>query len=1129
MKTLFNDGWKFAKIGGDTIPEGFDPEYAPVQLPHDWLIYNANDLYETSVGAYVKKYDFGAVTGKSIRLYFEGVYMNSTVYVNGADVYTQRYGYTSFEADISEYLHNGVNEIKVIVRHSSPNSRWYSGAGIFRDVYLMETETSYLTTDGVYFHTDKTDSGFAVTVSAEVVNPGGTHIAFELKKGDAVLYGCNVPSEENTVIRFALDNVDDDCIWDIISPNLLTLNVKLIKDNNEIDSYNCAVGLRSIEYKADSGFLLNGRNVKLNGVCLHHDLGCLGAAFNKSAARRQLQSMLDMGVNAVRTSHNPPAKAFMELCDEMGMLVNSEAFDMWERPKTQYDYARFFDDEAEGDVAKWVRRDRNHPSVIMWSVGNEIYDTHISPRGCEVAEMLHNAVRKSDPLENAPTTIGSNYMPWEGAQNCAHKVDLVGYNYLERLYEQHHKEHPDWKIYGSETTSGVKSRGVYHFPLDTAFLTHPDMQCSSLGNCRSGASADTPQKIIAYNRDIDICAGMFIWTGSDYIGEPSPYSTKNSYYGSIDTAGLRKDSYYLYKSAWTNEPVLHLMPYWDFNEGQLIDVVVYSNIGDVELFVNGRSFGKKTPVEYTVSWQIPYEKGEIRVRAVAADGKVYEQSRHSFGNSAQLVLSPDKTSIKADGEDIVFVTISTVDKEGYPVANARDRVFLKVEGGRLVGFDNGDSTDYDNYKCANRRLFSGEAVAYIASDTEAGEITVTASAEGLADAKAVISKIEGNPRQGISILENVTANDGYDKKTDIPIRNIKLTRTTGRLLTPDNNDCRISAVVFPENATYSDISWGIVTSSGIETNIAQVEYDGLKAVVKANGDGQFRLRCSAKNGGRYPQVLSEYEFVAEGFGQAALNPYKFVTGCLYNDSVSLMDEVRCGGVSITAQNNIVGFKKTDFGKSGSEEFLVRIINWHKNDPFGFRLWEGYPEAEGSRIIGSFTYQADFEWQTYKDNHYKLDERLTGEKNIYFEFDKTDLRIDFGGFEFRPELRAYDKLNAADCDLVHGDTYKIEGTAVKGIGNNVFLDFDGMDFTQGTSSVRIHGMTRHDNDSVHIHFHTDKGRIEEIVEFPGSSVPITISHQLPDIRGCTKVEFRFLPGCDFDFEWFEIERKDSDNR
>ena len=274
----------------------------------------------------------------------------------------------------------------------------------------------------------------------------------------------------------------------------------------------------------------------------------------------------------------------------------------------------------------------------MWSVGNEIYDAHVSPRGCEVIKLLHSAVRKHDPLGNAPTTHGSNYMPWEGAQRCSEEVDIVGYNYGESLYEEHHKIHPEWKIYGSETTSGVKSRGVYHFPADAAFLTHDDLQCSSLGNCRSGISADMPQKIIRINRDCDYCAGMFIWTGSDYIGEPSPYSTKNAYYGSIDTAGLRKDSFYLYKSAWGNEPVLHIMPYWDFNDGQMIDIIAYTNLKEAELFLNGRSLGKKNAVDYTVAWKAPYEKGEIRVCGYTESGEKLEAAEHSFGDSSKIIL-----------------------------------------------------------------------------------------------------------------------------------------------------------------------------------------------------------------------------------------------------------------------------------------------------------------------------------------------------------------------------------------------------------------------------------------------------------------------------------------------------------
>lgn len=1125
MKTLFNNGWSFAKTkADDSLENDWNADYKPIDIPHDWLIYNAKDLYETSFGRYIKTFDFGKVSDKSIRLYFEGVYMDCTVYVNEEVAGENKYGYSTFEVDLTGKLHDGENEIKVLVRHRSPNTRWYSGAGIFRDVYFIVTEKSYLATDGIYFHTDKAADGFDVKLSAEIVNPDGLTAEFTLSKGNEILYSSELPAESVTAAAFSLNHLSDDYIWDINSPNLLTLLVNLKKDGKVIDNCTQNVGLREIEYKADSGFYLNGRHIKLNGVCLHHDLGCLGAAFNKSAARRQLQSMLDMGVNSVRTSHNPPAKAFMELCDEMGMLVDSEAFDMWERPKTEFDYARFFDEWYEKDVASWIRRDRNHPSVIMWSVGNEIYDTHVSPRGCEVSKMLHTAVRKSDPLCNAPTTIGSNYMPWEGAQNCAKQVDIVGYNYLERLYEPHHKEYPDWKIYGSETTSGVKSRGVYHFPLETAFLTHPDMQCSSLGNCRAGASADTAQKIIAYNRDIDVCAGMYIWTGSDYIGEPSPYSTKNSYYGNIDTAGLRKDSFYLYQSAWTDKPVLHLMPYWDFNDGQLIDVVAYTNIGDVELFVNGRSSGVKHPEEYTASWQIPYEKGELRVKATAADGTFYEDVKRSFGDSAKIVLSAYSNAVKADGEDLAFITVSTVDKNGNPVENARDRIFLTVDGGRLVGFDNGDSIDYDNYKSANRRLFSGKAVAYIAADTTEGKITVTAEGEGLEKAVIVIEKQKSEIRNGISTLENIINNDGYTIGSDIPVRKIELTRSTGIELTPDNNNCEVKASILPTNATDSNLTWEIVTASGIATNLAAitVSENRRSAIVSASGDGTFRLRCSANNKSEYPQVLSEYEFTASGFGRPTFDPYNFVTACLYSDSISLMDEVRCGGVSITSDNNIVGFKKTDFGKYGTDEFLVRIINWHKDCPFGFRLWEGYPGADGSSLIGEFTYQANFEWQTYKDNHYKLSSRLTGEKDIYFEFDKTDLRIDFGGFLFTPRQKAYERLNSGDCDLIHGDTYTKDGTSVKGIGNNVFLDFDDMNFTKGTRLIRIHGMTRHDNDSIHIHFHTESGRIEEILEFPGSLMPITVSHRLPDITGKVKVEFRFLPGCDFDFDWFEIE-------
>ena len=1124
MKTLFNDGWLFAKTEADHSKENdWSGEYAPIQLPHDWLIHNTCALYETGFGRYKKKYDFGKVEGKSFRLYFEGVYMNSTVFVNEKPAFDWKYGYSTFEADITEYLQDGENEIEVLVRHEAPNTRWYSGAGIFRDVYLIETEKSYLATDGTYFHTDKTDNGFDISISAEVIKPEGLTVSFILK-GDETLHSEEISATALTEINFSLNEVAEKHIWDIQHPNLLTLEIALKRNDEIIDFISQKVGLRDCRFDTDTGFYLNGRHVKLNGVCLHHDLGCLGAAFNKSAARRQLLKMMEMGANSVRTSHNPPAKGFMELCDELGILVNSEMYDMWERPKTEFDNARFFKDWYRRDIASWIRRDRNHPSVIMWSVGNEIYDTHVSPRGCEVAKMLHEAVRENDYKKNAPTTIGSNYMPWEGAQNCAKQVDLAGYNYLERLYEEHHKTYPDWKIYGSETTSGVKSRGVYHFPKSAAFLTHDDLQCSALGNCKAGASAETAQNVIAMNRDIDVCAGMYIWTGADYIGEPSPYSTKNAYFGNIDTAGIEKDSFWLYKAAWTDRPVLHLLPYWDFNDGQIIDVVVYTNLDKVELFVNNKSYGKKTTQEYTLDWQIYYEKGEIRVVGYDKNGRKHQFVRRSFGNSKKIVLTPYSKEVKADGEDMAFVLVSTVDENGNPVENARDRINLTVEGGRLVGFDNGDSTDYDQYKSSSRRLFSGKAVAYIMADTEEGDIIVTAKGEGLEAATTVIKAVKSEVRKGISTFENIC--EESDNK-EIPIRKIELTRTEGAALTPMDSQSIITARVLPENATYrDDIKYSIVTDSGIESNIAVIEdVDGQK-VLKALGDGGFRLRVSSNNGRNQVEILSEFEFCATGFGQLSMNPYEFIRCCHYNDSISLMDEVRDGGINIKRDNNIIGFTKTDFGKYGTDSFFVRMINWHSDAPFNFRMWLGYPEREGSQLIGEFTYQADFEWQTYKDNSYTLPCRICGMQDLYFEFDKNDFRIDFGGFEFAKNEKAYERINAVDNDLLHGDTFEIVGNAVTGIGNNVFMDFNDMNFTKGTKKFILKGRTRHDNDSVHVHFATEEGIVaQEIIEFPYSEDYIEVEHMLPDIRGNATVKVIFLPGCDFDFDSFIIEGED----
>lgn len=1114
MKKLFNDNWLFAKTKPDQTPD--EADFKKVLLPHDWLIEQTYDLYETSYGHYKKSISVEDAADKSIRLYFEGVYMDSTVYCNGERVCDNPYGYSSFEADLTPYVHDGENEIYVLVRHMSPNSRWYSGAGIYRNVWLYETEKSYIVTDSLYVHAEplvdeRTDCDtltyydrWAVILSTEMnieaghilsklssnVDKDGYVLFVSIKSKEKLLYSEEACiTDGKTEFSFTLNDITKDDIWDIDSPNPLTVELTLSRDGKILDTLTQTTGLRSIRYDENKGFFLNGRHIKLNGVCLHHDLGCLGAAYDQTAARRQLLAMKEMGANAIRTSHNMPSVGFMELCDELGFLVDSDAFDIWELKKTEYDYARFFDDWYEKDVASWIRRDRNHPSVIMWSVGNEIYDTHASDRGREVARLLHEAVRRHDPLKNAPTTIASNYMQWEGAKNCASEVDIQGYNYGESLYYDHHKEHPEWCIYGSETTSGVKSRGIYHFPRSEAFLTHEDLQCSSLGNCLSGKTEITADKVIAINRDTDYCAGMFIWTGADYIGESTPYTTKNAYFGCIDTAGLKKDIFWLYKAAWGGEDVIHLLPYWDFNEGQLIDVVCYTNAESVELFVNGSSAGIVKVHDYIATWNVSYNEGTIEVIGTTSDGRRLKDSRTTFKDTDTLDIKLDPAS----NDDLAFYEIGAIDEDGHPVLNARDRVNVTIEGGCLAGFDNGDSTDYDSYKSSSRRLFSGKAVAYVRPDSKLSDVKFNATID----------------------------------KTDIPIRKLELTRNSGMTVSPETGDVEFVAHIYPENATYKSLRWSVITDCGIISNKAEIIAEKSSDIVQharlnIHGDGAFRVRVTADNGRSNSEVISEYEFVSEGFGTVTINPYEKVAAGLYNESLFPLDQVREGGVNVMGDNNIVGFHRVDFGKYGADEFSISLINWFKNDPVNFALWSGYPKKDGSTKLGSFSHQKEFIWQTYQSETYKLSETIKGEQDIFFEFETGDFRIDFGGFKFLPRVKAYERLNITDCDLIRGDTYTIDGDIVRGIGNNVFMDFKELDFTHGSRTLTLKGRTRHDHDSVHIYFADEEGvKYKEIVEFSKSEEMTSETIAIPDLHGVMTVELIFLPGSDFDFESFII--------
>ncbi|UUZ95360.1 DUF4982 domain-containing protein [Paenibacillus sp. P25] len=900
-KVLFNDGWEFAKSSLDTA-DCAGLTFEPVDLPHDWLIYNTLDLYENGIGWYRKRFAYSG-DAERLLLSFDGVYMDSSVYVNGRLAGEWKYGYSSFEHEITDFVTRGENEIVVKVVHQSPNSRWYSGAGIYRNVWLKTRESSYIATDGIYVSTKKIDGGWQVEVDTELNLHEAAYLSHTIEhQGRTVSEASErvaAPGTHGSVTNRQILLVEDPFLWSTDDPNLyrLTTRSRPAEADDAVESVSQNIGFRTIHLDPEQGFLLNGKKMKLNGVCEHHDLGALGAAFNVTALKRRFEILKEMGVNAIRTAHNMPAPELMDLADEMGMLIVSEAFDMWERPKTRYDYARFFKDWARKDVRSWVRRDRNHPSLIMWSIGNEIYDTHADERGQEITRMLMEEVLKHDPKGNARVTIGSNYMPWENAQKCADIVKVAGYNYAEKYYRKHHEEHPDWIIYGGETSSVVQSRGIYHFPFDKSILADDDEQCSALGNSPTSWGARSAEACILAERDTPFSLGQFIWTGFDYIGEPTPYHTKNSYFGQIDTATFKKDSYYIYQAAWTDyrtKPMVHIFPYWDFNPGQMIDVRVCSNAPRVELLLNGVSVGAHDidhahGTQLVGWWKIPYQAGELKAVAYDETGRaIATDVRRSFGDAKKIRLKADKETMAANGTDLIFVEIAMEDEDGHPVENANNRVHVEVTGaGRLLGLDNGDSTDYDPYKGLSRRLFSGKLMAIVGSTLTAGRIRIEVTGPGLERGTA---EFETFP-VAAETLEGISANTRNQErscvmgaKEEIPVRKIELVSESGQALDATTQEIVVRAKLYPENTSYPEVEWSVVNDAGIPSNLARVESMGQEAKITALGDGEFRLRCTSKNGTDKTKLISQLELKATGLGTAYKNPYEFISAGLYDYS-----------------------------------------------------------------------------------------------------------------------------------------------------------------------------------------------------------------------------------------------------
>lgn len=778
---LLDEGWKFTREDNPSsaMPGYDDSAWETVSVPHDWAIAGPFDMdIDAQVvkvsedGDKVKKlrtgrtgalpfigtgwyrYDLGELTadkGRRYRIEFDGAMSHAEVYVNGELVGKRPYGYSSFAFDITEYIGPGQENILAVrLENKGESSRWYPGAGIYRNVRLVVLQPVHIAHWGTYVTTpevgentasvnirttvENTGYGNGCKLVTTIIDPSGMEAAFsETPLPD----GTDISTLEQTV---SLDNIRK---WDIEDPAMYTAVSRIVSGDRILDEYETPFGIRTFGFDPDNGFSLNGRRVPLQGVCLHHDLGPLGAAVNRRAIERQLEIMKEMGCNAIRTSHNPPAPELLDLCDRMGFLVIDESFDEWKIGKNRNGYAGLFDEWAEKDLVSMIRRDRNHPSIILWSIGNEIKEQGYKD-GVKVARFLTDICHREDPTR--PVTAGLNKYADALANGFGEVLDVVGFNYKPFAYGDVHEKHPDYCIFGSETASTVSSRGKYHIPaIETKHPFHPDFHCSSY-DLEYPAWASTPDTEFKGQDDNSFVAGEFVWTGFDYLGEPTPYnetvSSRSSYFGIVDLAGMKKDRFYLYQSRWSGKPVLHLLPHWNWEEGDTVPVHCYTSYDEVELFLNGRSLGKKDKTAsgktsgYRIVWDgVKYEPGTLQALAYDKDGNIAaETSVRTAGEPYALELQADRTEIDADGKDISFIEVSVVDKDGTLCPDAAVPLEFEVSGGDFLALCNGDPTSLESFYSKSMHTFSGKCMAVTGKSRKAGDITLKVRSAGLPEA-----------------------------------------------------------------------------------------------------------------------------------------------------------------------------------------------------------------------------------------------------------------------------------------------------------------------------------------------------------------------------------------------------------
>ena len=766
----FSRGWKFhlGEAGGSCESSFDDSSWRSLDLPHDWgieLPYRADSpsgegggYLDGGVGWYRKTFTAPAAwRGKRIFIGFDGAYMDSQVWINGTLLGGRPYGYISFDYDLTPHLKFGKrNTLAVRLENKQPTSRWYSGSGIYRNVWLTVLDPLHVDGCGLFVTTPKVDAGSAaVRASVRVRNQSAESRAASIRVEILTPNGkrVSVVTSPAADIRpeeyrdFDLDlAVANPRLWSVDEPNLYRIQAEIISGRKITDRYRALFGIRAFALDPDQGFSLNGRRMKLNGVCLHHDLGALGAAVSGRAIERQLEIMKGMGCNAVRTSHNPPDPMLLDLCDRMGLLVIDEAFDAWkESNKAANDYNRFFEQWAQTDIQAMVRRDRNHPSVFLYSIGNEIHDV-LSEAGVARTRRLIDWVRAEDPTR--PATHGSNFN--ELGTKAAALLDAVGYNYHIYLYDRHHAQFPDWRMYASETSSAVRSRGVYKTPTGENLLSGEDFQCSSYDNSVVdwGISAEESWKQVNSRKFI---AGEFIWSGFDYLGEPTPYKwpAKSSYFGIVDTCGFPKDIYYFYMSRWTEQPMVHLLPHWNWREGEPVTAWAYTNCEEVELFLDNVSLGSRRfdpdgPLH--LEWKVPFRPGTLRAEA-RRDGRIVARDGvRTAGDPVAVRLSADRKVLAAGGEDLAFVTADIVDARGVIVPSAGNLVRFALKGpGQIAGVDNGDPICHEPHRGSRRSAFHGKCLAIVRSSGRPAKITLTADSAGLAPGRVSIQTRRRKP------------------------------------------------------------------------------------------------------------------------------------------------------------------------------------------------------------------------------------------------------------------------------------------------------------------------------------------------------------------------------------------------